>query len=221
MTLTTTPTIATRTHLEKFFARVDPVRGRIILCVDCTASRERAWDTVAHLQSQMFGTVAAIGGLDVQLVYFRGYEECVASRWLSDAEALAAIMSRITCSAGHTQIGKVLGHVRKEHRREKVDASILISDACEEVPADLYAEARELGGVPVFMFQEGADPLVAEIYAKIARTTGGAYCKFDSSAAQRLADLLGAVAVFATGGITALADQKSEAARLLLTQVKK
>jgi hypothetical protein len=71
------------------------------------------------------------------------------------------------------------------------------------------------------MFQEGDDPHVAEIYAEIAKLTGGAHCKFDAAAPQRLADLLKAVAAFATGGIRALADQKTEAAKLLLTQIRK
>ncbi|MGO9049401.1 MAG: vWA domain-containing protein [Xanthobacteraceae bacterium] len=213
--------ISSRAHLEAFLARVDPVHGRLIFALDATASRQPTWDTAAHLQAQMFEAVAAIGGLDVQLVYFRGEGQCVASRWLSDAKALAAIMSTVTCAAGHTQIGKVLMHARKEHAREKVNALIVISDSCEETPYGLYARARELSGVPVFMFQEGDDPQIGMIYAEIAGLTGGAHCKFDAGAAQRLADLLKAVAAFAAGGVKALADQRSEAARLLLTQVKK
>jgi hypothetical protein len=217
--MTATTLATTRPHLDKFFERVDPTRGRIVLCVDATASRQPTWDTAAHLQSQMFGAVAAIGGLDVQLVYYCG-SECVASRWLSDPKALAAIMSRVMCMAGYTQIVRALSHTRKENAREKVDALIIVSDACEETPHDLYAEARELGNVPVFLFQEGPDERVGEIYAEVARITGGAYCKFDSGAAQRLADLLKAVAAFATGGVKALAAQKSEAATLLLAQFK-
>jgi hypothetical protein len=216
----TAPAVSIRAHLESFFARVDPVRGRIIFALDATASRQPTWDVAAHLQSEMFGTVAAIGGLDVQLVYFCGYEQFVASRWLSDPKELAAIMARVMCSSGHTQIRKVLAHTRKEHTREKVNALILVSDACEEASHNLYAEARELG-VPVFLFQEGIDQRVSEIYAEIARITGGAHCKFDAGAAQRLADFLKAVAAFATGGLKALAAQKSEAARLLLMQVRK
>ena len=83
------------------------------------------------------------------------------------------------CAAGHTQIARVLSHARKENQREKVDALILITDACEELPADLYAEARELA-VPVFMFQEGSDERIAEIYREIATITGGASCQFDA-----------------------------------------
>jgi hypothetical protein len=218
--MTTTPVVPTRAHLEAFFARANPARGRVILAIDATASRQPTWDSAAHLQAQMFETVTTIGGLDIQLVYYRSSSECVASRWHSDAQSLAAVMSRVTCAAGHTQIRKVLAHTRRENAREKVSALILVSDACEEVPCDLYVEARELN-LPVFMFQEGGDEYVGKIYAEIARITKGAFCKFDAGAAQRLRDLLVAVAAFATGGIRALADQKTEAARLLLTQVKK
>jgi hypothetical protein len=214
------PAIPTRAHLDAFFERVDPVRGRLILGLDATASRERTWDTAANLQAQMFETVAAIGGLSVQLVYYRG-GECVASRWQSDAKALAAYMAPVLCQAGHTQIGKVLKHTREENAHEKVNALVLVSDACEEAPSTLYAETSELGGVPVFAFQEGDDERVARIYGNIARISGGAFCKFDTDAAQRLADLLKAVAAFATGSIKALAAQKTAAATLLLTQIRK
>jgi hypothetical protein len=220
--MTTAPvTIADRPHLKAFLEDVNPSRGRLIFALDATASREHCWDTAAHLTSQMFGTVAAIGGLDVQLVYYRGDGECVASRWQSDAKALAAIMSRVMCAAGHTQIQKVLAHTRKESAREKVNALIIVGDACEESPSALNGEAGELGVVPVFMFQEGDSESIARIYADIARITGGAHCKFDSNAAQRLADLLKAVAAFAAGGVKALANQNTEAAKLLLTQVRK
>jgi hypothetical protein len=198
---------------------MDPVpRGRIILGIDATASRQPTWDLATKLTGELFNVVAAIGGLDVQLVYFRGWGECVASRWFSDSKSLAAAMSRIICAAGHTQIHRVLEHTRKEHQRKRVNALIFIGDACEEIPADLYEATCD---VPIFAFQEGSDPTVAEVFARLAKLTGGASCKFDSGAADRLRDLLKAVAAFAAGGMKALADQNSEAARLLLTQVKK
>src|SRR6516165_3910208 len=219
--MTTTPATTSRPHLEAFFSRVNPHRGRVIFCVDATASRQPAWDAASHLQAQMFETIATIGTLEVELVYYRGYGECVASGWKSDAHSLAAVMTGVVCASGHTQIAKVLRHAAREHAHEPINALIIVSDACEEVPADLYAAARELDGVPVFMFQEGDDPHIAEIYAEIAKLTGGAHCKFDAAAAQHLADLLKAVAAFAAGGIRALADQKTAAARLLLTQIKR
>jgi len=218
--MATTPVIATRAHLDKFLEHVDPVHARLIFALDATASRQPTWDTAAQLTTQMFATIAAIGELDVQLIFFRGDSECVASRWLSDAKALSVTMQKVMCMAGYTQIGRVLRHARKENAREKIAALIVISDACEEDPPRLYAEARELC-VPVFLFQEGNDARTERIYSELARITGGAIAKFDSGAAQRLADLLKAVAAFATGGVKALAAQKSEAALLLLSQIKK
>ena len=211
--------VPSRAHLDRFLERVDPVRGRLIFALDATASRQPCWDQSAALTAQMFSAVAAIGGLDVQLVYYRGDSECVSSRWLSDAKTLSVTMRKVKCMAGYTQIGRVLRHARKENGREKIAALVLISDACEEDPPHLYAEARELG-VPAFLFQEGDDARTERIYSELARITGGAIAKFDTGAAQRLADLLKAVAAFATGGIKALADQKTEAALLLLSQVK-
>jgi hypothetical protein len=83
----------------------------------------------------------------------------------------------------------------------------------------LYAEAAQLK-VPTFLFQEGNDPGVAEVYAEIARITHGAHATFDAGSAQRLAELLRAIAVFAFGGLKALAAQKTQAAQLLLGQIK-
>jgi hypothetical protein len=215
-----TLTISTRAHLKTFLERVNPARGRLMFALDATASRQPTWDSAAALTSEMFATVAAIGGLDLQLVYYCG-DQCVAGRWLSDARALSASMRSVMCQAGYTQIGRVLGHAQKENARERVNALVLVSDACEEDPESLYTAARELGELPLFLFQEGNDQRVGRIYAELAAITKGAFCKFDSGAARRLADLLKAVAAFAAGGVKALAAQNSEAAKLLLTQVKK
>jgi hypothetical protein len=215
---TSAPSVATRPHLEALFDRIDPKRGRVIFAIDATASRQPTWDQAAHLQAKMFETTADVGGLDVQLVYFRGWGECSASRWMSDARALRTVMTGIACKAGHTQIRKVLDHVRKEHAKRPIDAVVYVGDACEEIPADVYEATCP---VPVFLFQEGNAPQVAEIFATLAKLTGGAHVEFNANSSVTLADLLKAVAAFATGGVKALASQTSEAARLLLTQIKK
>jgi len=207
-------------HLEALLQQLDPSpTGRLLFGVDVTASRQPTWDMATGLTARMFEAAAANGGLEMQLVYYRGDGECVASRWMSDARALTTAMSAVTCRAGPTQIGRVLNHVRAENARKNVAAAILISDACEENPSDLYAIARGLG-VPIFLFQEGADQTVAGIYSELAAITGGAGARFDTGAAAKLADLLRAVAAFATGGRKALALEKTAAARLLLTQLK-
>jgi hypothetical protein len=128
---TTVSTVPTRAHLDKFFERVNPIRGRLVFAIDATASREATWDMATGLTAQMFEATAA-SNLDVQLVYYRGYRECVASRWFSDAPSLIAAMKNVRCESGHTQIGRVLDHIRKENSDEKIAAAVLISDACEE-----------------------------------------------------------------------------------------
>ena len=201
------------------------VRGRLVFAMDATMSRQPTWDTACDLQGQMFAQTAAIGGLDVQLVYFRGFGECKASRWVSDPRTLSAIMSKVDCRGGHTQIGRVLSHIRKAHKKKKINAAVYVGDAMEEDIDHLCALAGELGliNVPVFMFQEGYDRVTEPAFREIARLSGGAYCRFDASSARQLRDLLSAVAVYAAGGRTALADfsaTSSSHVRALLGQMK-
>jgi hypothetical protein len=197
-------------------------RGRLIFALDATMSRQPTWDTACRLQGEMFREAAATGGLDVQLVYFRSLNECRASRWVSDGAGLGDLMSRISCQGGHTQIRKVLSHARSEHAKGKVQALVYVGDAMEEAIDDLAAGAGELGllGVPAFMFHEGHDPIAEQAFREIARLTRGAYCKFDLSAAGELAELLRAAAMYAAGGVKALADARSSGARKLLAQMR-
>ncbi len=197
-------------------------RGRLIFSMDATMSRQPTWDRAQHLQARMFEETARIGGLDVQLVFYRGFNECKASKWVSDAARLAALMSRVECRGGYTQIGRVLGHVLKEAGRGRVSAVVHVGDACEENVDALAAKAGEIGllGIPVFMFQEGADPDATRAFGEIARLTGGAHCRFDEGSAARLRDLLSAVAVYAAGGRPALEASGSTGARLLLENMK-
>src|SRR5262245_9202813 len=198
------------------------MRGRLIFALDATMSRQPTWDTACTLQGEMFREAGSIGGLDVQLVYFRGLNECRASRWVSDGAGLGQLMSRISCQGGHTQIGRVLAHARAEADRAKVAALVYVGDAMEEAIDDLAAAAGELGlrGVAAFMFHEGHDPIAEQAFREIARLTRGAYCRFDLSAAHELGELLRAAAVYAAGGVKALTAQRSEGARKLLAQMR-
>lgn len=206
--------------------RTDGKRGRLVFALDATMSRQPMWDMACALQAEMFAETAAIGGLDVQLVYYRGLAECRASKWVSDANRLAGLMESIGVVGGHTQIGRVLEHVRKESKVQKVDALVFVGDAMEEPVDDLCAKAGELGllGVPVFMFQEGHDSIAENAFREIARLSKGAWCPFDAGAAGQLRELLRAAAAFAAGGRVALADLSKKAgggaAQKLLGQMK-
>jgi hypothetical protein len=200
-------------------------RGRLIFALDATMSRQPTWDTACTLQADMFREAASIGGLDIQLVYFRGMRECRASGWVAAGEKLAELMSRIDCRGGQTQIGKVLSHARQEHARRKVQALVFVGDAMEEAIDSLCQGAGELGllGVPVFMFQEGDDTVAENAYREIARLSRGAYCRFDAGSAHQLGELLRAVAAYAAGGMKALVElskKRSSGAQKLLSQLK-
>ena len=204
-------------------ATVSPgARGRLIFALDATASRQPTWDTACRLQADMFREAAAIGGLDVQLVYYRGLSECRASKWVSQPEQLSGLMERTDCRSGHTQLGKVLAHAKRETELLKVQALVFVGDAMEENPDDLAQDAAALGraGVPAFMFQEGNNREVERVFREIARLTHGAYYRFDTGAARELAELLRAVAVYAAGGMTALAARGDAGAVKLLSQMK-
>ncbi len=199
-------------------------RGRLIFAMDATMSRQPTWDMALKLQADMFIEVKAVGGLDVQLIYFRSYDECRSSGWVSDPAALARLMTSIRCLGGFTQIRKVLVHARRENEKRKVNAMVYVGDCMEEDIDHLAALAGELGilNVPVFMFQEGGDRKAETAFREIARLTKGAYCRFDTGSARQLRELLRAVAAYAAGGRKALENfsRDSGQGRLLLEQLK-
>lgn len=182
-------------------------RGRLIFGLDATMSRQPAWDLACGLQAEMFEEAARIGGLDMQLVYYRGIGECRASPWMADGGKLGALMARIRCQGGRTQIGRVLRHAATQAGNGPVGALVFVGDAMEEDVDTLCAEAGPLAlrGVPAFMFHEGADPAAARAFREIARLTKGAYCRFDAGASAELRALLRAAASYAAGGSKALA----------------
>ena len=125
------PTVSASTEVDAFLtkmqsltAKTTTVGGRLIFALDATASRQPTWDTACQLQADMFREVATIGGLSVQLVYYRGLSECRSSRWVTQPGHLAGLMERIMCRSGETQIGKVLAHARRETELLKVQAGL-------------------------------------------------------------------------------------------------
>jgi hypothetical protein len=196
-------------------------RGRLLFALDATMSRQPTWDLACQLQGEMFEAIPK-GTLQVQLQYFRGFGECRASKWVVDASALARLMTGIECRGGNTQISKVFAHARAEHARQRINAVVYVGDAIEEDVDALADKAGQLGllGCPMFVFQEGHDSRVEAAFREFARLTKGAYARFDSSAPRELAELLKAVAAYASGGRDLLRLQKSAPARALLEQLR-
>jgi hypothetical protein len=207
--------------VEGFLARAaaaPPPRGkRIIFAVDATGSRQPTWDLAAKAQAEMFEAAARHGGLEIQLVYFQGHNTFRKTDWLAASAPLIGAMSKVLCRVGPTQIGRVLAHAADERRKGPLAAMILVGDTSEEPLFQLEASARQLSDleVPIYCFLEGDCPDGRAAFSMIARVTGGALLPFDSGAAARLRELLGAVAALVTGGAAALADQRPEVVALL------
>ena len=227
------PAASSRADIDLFLNRVKSLnsatrpgeRGRMIFALDATISRQPTWDTASRLQAEMFREAASVGGLDIQLVYYRGFAECRASSWVTGPQRLGKLMAQIDCRAGQTQIGKVLAHARRENDAGKVAVLVFVGDAMEEELDKLCAAAGELGlrNVRALMFQEGYDPVSEKAFREIATLTRGAFCRFKPGAAHELSELLRAAAAYAAGGMKALADLKarhSTGATALLEQLR-
>lgn len=207
-------------------ANVQGKGGRLIFALDATASREATWDQAMQLQAEMFASAQSLGGLQVQLAYFRGMAEFRASDWLLDSGQLLGLMTGIRCQAGITKIEQLLLHTLRETRRQKVHALVYIGDCVEENKDLLCQKAGELGmlNVPLFVFQEGYDGNAQRCFKEMARLSGGAWAPFDHGSADQLRDLLKAVAVYASGGLKALQDYSRHAhpgVALLGSQLKR
>src|SRR5438105_3812913 len=71
---------SSRPDIEAFIARARTMapsieagrRGRLMFALDATMSRQPTWDVACRLQAEMFREAAAIGGLEIQLIYYRG-----------------------------------------------------------------------------------------------------------------------------------------------------
>ncbi len=207
---------------SRAISRVVGSQPRLLFAIDATASRQPTWDSASHLQREMFRATTQAATLSIQLCYYRGANGFFAGRWLSDSGQLARQMQQVHCEAGLTQIARTLRHALTEHRHAALRGVVFIGDAIEEHPDSLCQLAGEcaLHRLPLFLFQEGNDPHVRQVFGKMAQLSGGAYAHFDLNSAATLAGLLGAVARYATGGIAALEKHGSDSAKLLLRQIK-
>ncbi len=181
-------------------------KGRLIFAMDATASRQPTWDAASQIQGEMFSATSELGGLAIQLVFYRGFGQFKVSKWTDSGEEMTRLMTTVSCLAGETQISKILQHALNETRKKKVDAVIFVGDCMEEDVDVLGNLAGKLGlvGLPAFIFQEANDTVANFAFQQIAVLSGGACVKFDRASAHTLSKLLGAIAVYAAGGRKAL-----------------
>lgn len=188
--------------------KVGAQKARLIFGLDATASREMTWDHACHIQGEMFHSALDLGGLEIQLCYYRGYSEFKHSDWCGNEEELARFMRNVRCVGGHTQIERILTHALGEVKSAKVKALVFVGDCMEEDPDQLCHLAGKIAlyNVPIFCFQEGNDEWARIVFRSMAEISNGAYCSFESGSAEQLSNLLKAVSVYASGGYAALQD---------------
>ena len=113
-------------EVDTFLSRASKVpvpsqggRGRLIFALDATMSRQPTWDMAQTLQQRMFEETEALGGLDVQLVYF-GYTACpdICPTTLSDLRN--ALKSIGKTAAGHVRVAMATIDPRR-------DSSVVLS----------------------------------------------------------------------------------------------
>lgn len=206
---------------DKLPARTGEPLQRLVFALDATASRQPSWDQARALHGEMFEASKTLGGIEIQLCYYRGLGEFYASPWGSQAGRLHDEMASVHCAPGYTQLDALLKHCLREHRQQRLQAVIFIGDALEESVDALCGLAGECGllKLPLFLFQEGDDPDVARAFKRLSRLSGGAYATFDSRSAAQLRSLLRAVACYVSGGMDALRKLQDNAARHLLEQL--
>ena len=179
-----TPTAASsRAEIDAFLSHLNalgPVadtggRGRLLFALDATMSRQPTWDQACMLQADMFREAASVGGLDIQLVYYRGLAECRTTPWIAEPQRLGALMSLIDCRGGHTQIAKILAHARRENDKARIGALVFVGDAMEEALDDLCSGAGELGvrNVPAFMFRRATTRSASRPFARLPASPAG------------------------------------------------
>jgi len=222
--------VASNSDVTNFLSKVAAMPkttgdARLIFALDATASRQPTWDVASQLQTEMFLAAQSLGGLNVQLSYFRGFGEFFSSDWHSNADDLLRIMSGISCQAGATQLQRLLSHALRENDRKKIKCVVYIGDAMEENIDILAQLAGRLGllSIPIFMFQERSDPVARQAFIELSRLSGGAYSQFDSASIGQLKELLKAVAIYAAGGLKALQDfskRSHKTVKLLEQQLK-
>ena len=208
-------------------ARTRPVGARttqrLVFALDATASRQATWDLACELHAELFTEAASLGNIAIQLCYYRGIKEFVATPWTTEPTRLEHSMRAVSCRGGRTQIARLLSHAAREAAQLPLRTLVFIGDCFEEDETEVLELAGQLAirKLPVFIFQERGDRRATRIFRSIAALTHGAHVPFDSNSPDQLKRLLAAIARYTTGGRAALEDysRRNSQARALLTQL--
>jgi hypothetical protein len=209
---------------------IAPGTPRILLAL-ANHGRSPGWERAKVLQRDMFE--AAGTGLEMKFCFFgeddaKGVRRCrITTQWITDPDAMAAIMDRSECSCGcYVNIRNVLQQAVKENEDRPMRAVIIVGDAfhddrdgLDEAALDANQLRRE--GTRLFLIQQGDDPDTARRLQYLARVSGGAYFQFDPrTQQQQFAEMLEIVSAYAAAGEEAMKAVGGQAATLLLEHLK-
>ena len=118
--------------------------------MDATASRERTWDNACQIQNQMFIATDDIGGINIQLCYYRGFNQFQYSGWFVSGKEMIKEMAKVSCLGGRTQIAKIFKHALEEHKAQKMHGEKIPTrhDRIEKV-MDLMVKRRSEAHVTI------------------------------------------------------------------------
>ena len=186
-------------------------RARLVYAFDATWSRHHAWAAAQKLQDRLLAVLP--GQLEVALAWHSG-GEVTFSKFTSNPARLRDQAAGVKCVAGTTQLLPILERVAA---RDRAAVVLYVGDCFEEDErrAARIADKLRLRETRVIILHDGPPP---DAFAVITERTGGALLPFDTSALDRLGDLLQAVAVLAVGNVELVEAQKAAlpAASLLL-----
>jgi hypothetical protein len=188
---------------------------RLLIGFDATASREPTWKQSGRLMDTLLATLP--GQLQVALAVHGGGRLHTVTRYTTNSGKLRDKAAGIRCEGGYTKLVDMLSH----QAAIAADVVVYIGDCFEESAPKAGKIADKLGGrgTRVIILQEGNDGRAGDVFAEIARRTGGALLPFDISSFDRVGkELLELIAVLAVEGVEAVEARQdtAPAARLLL-----
>jgi hypothetical protein len=174
-------------------------KARLVFALDATASRKHAWEHAKRLQDRLLNGVAACA-LEIALAVHSGGKVRFSKNFTSDAGKLRDLAASVECRAGSTKLLPILERVAA---RDLARTVLYVGDAFEEDAGEARRIADRLRAreTRVIILHDGPPP---SAFGMIADMTGGTLLPFDTSALDRLGDLLQAVGVYAAGGAEAL-----------------
>ena len=191
-----------------------PLRPRVVVSIDATASRQDSFKSAKRLTDALLGALP--GELELALASFGG-EKVTFSPWTTNPARVREAAAGLRCKAGTTQLLKVL---RRVLDIDAVRCVVHVGDMFEESPeaaAELAAELAERGVRVIVLhdtslrgmnFGPEAHDDARAVFQMLAQRTGGVLLPFDISALEKLAKLMEALAVLTVGGTGMLAEQE-------------